>query len=130
MCTYIKEKKHNVTALEVQHMQSSEILIMHQRKIKSNFQTIPDIDLRWRAVISCCFFYASFFFCLPSRLFLYLSLCFVLNPPLAFLLFPSTKSTTSFVTSPFFLKLPSVVPFGPHYQHDYSLFASQNACVY
>lgn len=73
-----------------------------------SLQTISDVDLRWRAAIS---FYASTF-CFPLFFpFLPLSLAFL-----------SQKNTRPSVTfHPFPQTSRSVVPFGPHYQHDYSL---------
>lgn len=50
------------------------------KAIKSNFQTIPDIDLRWRAVISC------FLFTRPSSSSVFLLACFSIFPFVSFLI--------------------------------------------
>lgn len=69
-----------------------------------SLQTISNVDLRWRAAIS---FYAS------TSLLSLLSL----SPASS-----RRKNTRPFVTfHPFPQTSRLVVPFGPHYQHDYSL---------
>lgn len=117
---YVKKKKMK------RHLKCTcsrqKILAMPYLRVLITMNDLSNVDLRWNGNLFLSRIYLSlFFFPFFISLFHSLSLFLSLTLTLPLSLSPYIKKNITFRHFPFFLNFPSVVPFGPHYQHDYSL---------